>query len=223
MNIWGEAAEGRPSLPKSFQNMYGILRESLGTFVQSLGKLWEILSECLWNPLTRCHQIRRDHTERISGNCWGISGESLGNPFRILLELLGNLWAKSEGSFQNTYGILRESPRTFVQSRDLGRPMRFYRISMDWHLLSALCSTHVQQDAVNTTALGVELLVSRYGIIGSSLLPKLGRVFVNWHPPVSHSLSIDVPHLACCCCCCVPVGQCRRLCSSCISSSHSKA
>ena len=50
--------------------------------------------------------------------------------------------------------------------------------------------THVQHDAVNTAALGVELLVSRYGIIGSSLLPELGRLFVNWHPPcVSLSLS----------------------------------
>ena len=37
MNLWGEAAEGRPSLLKSFQNIYGILRESLGTFVQPLG------------------------------------------------------------------------------------------------------------------------------------------------------------------------------------------
>ena len=42
MKLWGEAAEGRPSLLKSFQNIYGILRESLGTFVQSWGKLSEI-------------------------------------------------------------------------------------------------------------------------------------------------------------------------------------
>ena len=50
MNLWGKTAEGRPSPLKSFQNVYGILSESLGTCVQSLGKLWEILSECLWNP-----------------------------------------------------------------------------------------------------------------------------------------------------------------------------
>ena len=79
MNLWGEAAEGRPSLLKSFQNIYGILTESLGTFVQSLGKVWEILSECLWDP------------EGISGHLRGISGESLGNPFRILMESSGNL------------------------------------------------------------------------------------------------------------------------------------
>ena len=47
--LWGEAAEGRPSSLKSFQNVYGILRESLGTFGESLGNVWEIPAECLWN------------------------------------------------------------------------------------------------------------------------------------------------------------------------------
>jgi len=47
--LWGEAAEGRPSSLKSCQNIYGILRESLGTFGESLGNVWEIPAECLWN------------------------------------------------------------------------------------------------------------------------------------------------------------------------------
>ena len=64
---------------ESCQNVDGILRESLGTFVQFLGKVWEILSECLWNP------------DGISRNVWGISGKSLGNPFRILMESWGTL------------------------------------------------------------------------------------------------------------------------------------
>ena len=89
MNFWGEVAEGRQSLLKSFKNIYGILWESLGTFVQSLGKVWDILSECLWNP------------EGISMNLWGEAAE--GRP--SLLK-----------SFQNIYGILRESLGTFVQS-----------------------------------------------------------------------------------------------------------
>ena len=50
---------------KSFQNAYGIWGGSLRTFGESLGKVWEIL--------------------------WGISGESLGNPFRMLMESWGNL------------------------------------------------------------------------------------------------------------------------------------
>ena len=69
--------------------MYGILRESLGSFVQSLGKLWGILSECLWNP------------EGISMNLWGEAAE--GRP--SLLK-----------SLQNIYGILWESLGTFMQS-----------------------------------------------------------------------------------------------------------
>ena len=42
-NLWGQSR-------KSFQNSCGILGESLGTFGKSLGAVWEILSEFLWNP-----------------------------------------------------------------------------------------------------------------------------------------------------------------------------
>ena len=63
MNLWLEAAEGRPSLLKSFQNIYGILRESLGTFGESLGNVWEILAECLWN----LGRISRESVETVLG------------------------------------------------------------------------------------------------------------------------------------------------------------
>ena len=73
---------------------------SLGTFRESLGKVWEILSECLWNP------------GGISWNLWGVSGESLGNPFGMLMESGGiskNLWGISGESLGNPFRMLMGS------------------------------------------------------------------------------------------------------------------
>ena len=74
--------------------------ESLRSFGESLEKVWEILSECLWDP------------GGISRNVWGISGESLGNPLRMLMESGGiskNLWGISGESFGNPFRMLMES------------------------------------------------------------------------------------------------------------------
>ena len=66
----------------------------------------------------------------LDRDLWRISGESLGNPFRMLMESwgnleepLGNLWGKFGKSCQNAYGILGESLGTFGES--LGKARNF--------------------------------------------------------------------------------------------------
>ena len=75
MKLWGEAAEGRPSLLKSFQNIHGILKESLGTCAISGGTLG--------NPFRM-----RVECEGISMKLWGEAAEGrvCRNPSRIFME-----------------------------------------------------------------------------------------------------------------------------------------
>jgi len=99
---------------------------------------------CLWGSILRDFWIfvalwaqklvqdvkKYDFAMVLDRDLWRISGESLGNPFRMLMESwgnleepLGNLWGKFGKSCQNAYGILGESLGTFGES--LGKARNF--------------------------------------------------------------------------------------------------
>ena len=129
--------------------LFGVLLETLAAMGCSGMPLGSILADfvifvCLWGSILRDFWIfvalwaqklvqdvkKYDFAMVLDRDLWRISGESLGNPFRMLMESwgnleepLGNLWGKFGKSCQNAYGILGESLGTFGES--LGKARNF--------------------------------------------------------------------------------------------------
>ena len=129
--------------------LFGVLLETLAAMGCSGMPLGSILADfvifvCLWGSILKDFWIfvalwvqklvqdvkKYDFAMLLDRDLWRISGESLGNPFRMLMESwgnleepLGNLWGKFRKSCQNSHGILGGSLGSFGES--LGKARNF--------------------------------------------------------------------------------------------------
>ena len=123
---------------------FGVLWETLGgplgpfwSLLESLGNIFGHLG-VTWDPKSHFRLPLGSQVGQLLGHLEYKTQfllALLGNPIRILMESwgilwepLGNLWGKSRKCFENSDGILRESPGTLGES--LGNPFRIIMKSL---------------------------------------------------------------------------------------------